>query len=37
MPDTVIDAEPGPAEPMLIGLPLVIVYVLIGLAFFWLS
>ncbi len=37
MADTVIDDEPGPAEPMIIGVPLVIIYVLIGLAFFWLS
>lgn len=37
MPDPVIDAEPGPAEPLLIGIPLVIIYILLGIAFFWLS
>lgn len=37
MPDTVIDAKAGPAEPILIGLPLVIIYVLMGVAFFLLS
>lgn len=37
MADTVIDAEPGPAEPMVIGVPLLVVYILIGLAFFLLT
>lgn len=35
--DTAIAAEAHPAHAILIGVPLVIVYVIIGLAFFWLG